>query len=350
MDNKQILFDRITSGFSVVENSDSFYVIYDPRSKDRQIGEIHYENRLNQLVNSGIPSVLKLNAILQEQKLWTDQDEFTILQLDKKIEKLQDEALECTFKAKKRRQLLSQIEACRLDKRLLVKRKNGLYNNSAEYIALLHKNRFFLYNNTYDLNGKKLWDDWNKFNQEVDNKFVHHLLNQSYFIEYATEENIRELARSEPWRSVWMTANKVGNLFDSPIADITELQRILLSWTLLYDNVYEHPDRPDYEVIENNDLLDAWFRKERRKRSQENKVSNQDKYKGQEVGIVVESYEDAEKVFSMNSSVMNNRLEKRDEAIEKAGEIKQQNLPDQKLKRQMLRNELVNKNIKERNS
>ena len=33
----------------------------------------------------------------------------------------------------------------------------------------------------------------------------------------------------------------------------------LCEWTMFYDMVYQHPDRPSQDVIEDDELLDRWW-------------------------------------------------------------------------------------------
>ncbi|WP_124118456.1 hypothetical protein [Paenibacillus xylanexedens] len=35
-------------------------------------------------------------------------------------------------------------------------------------------------------------------------------------------------------------------------------QVALVFWSTFYDNIFEHPERPDNKTIENDDLLDRW--------------------------------------------------------------------------------------------
>jgi hypothetical protein len=61
------------------------------------------------------------------------------------------------------------------------------------------------------------------------------------------------------WRARWKAATKTGSpLFDGPTVDWNINQVGLVFWSTFYDNIFEHPERPDQRTIENDDLLDRW--------------------------------------------------------------------------------------------
>lgn len=49
-------------------------------------------------------------------------------------------------------------------------------------------------------------------------------------------------------------------------------------WTAFYDSVYEHPERPEQRIIENDDLLDKWV-EDKAKEAEERSRKNSSKYK-----------------------------------------------------------------------
>jgi hypothetical protein len=84
-------------------------------------------------------------------------------------------------------------------------------------------------------------------------------------------EALRLIARGHgevgaEWRARWKAATKTGSpLFEGPTTDWNINQVALSYWTNFYDNVYEHPERPDQNIINSDDLLDKWVEDESKK-------------------------------------------------------------------------------------
>lgn len=92
-------------------------------------------------------------------------------------------------------------------------------------------------------------------------------------------DQLRRIARGQgevgmEWRARWKAATKTGNpLFEGASSDWNINQVALSFWFQFYDNVYEHPERPDLKIINNDDLLDKWaekLNKEREDRARKN--------------------------------------------------------------------------------
>ena len=107
-----------------------------------------------------------------------------------------------------------------------------------------------------------------------------------------SDTEIRELCRTEPWRSLWSMAEKSGiRLFVNEEPTIN--QRNIVLWSRTYDSVHESMDTPPKEVIDDDDFLDGWFIKQRRKREAEaNKKATEDSLKNEKI-------RDSENVFVM---------------------------------------------------
>lgn len=86
----------------------------------------------------------------------------------------------------------------------------------------------------------------------------------------ASEAELRELARTEPWRSVWGSREACGgSVFPAPSSHLTDEQRLLVVWTRMYDNAAQDSDGPTDEVVADDDLFDGWMIHRRRSREDE---------------------------------------------------------------------------------
>lgn len=75
-----------------------------------------------------------------------------------------------------------------------------------------------------------------------------------------TQAEVRELARTDPWRTIWACRDAAGRgVFDSPAAGLSEAQKSLVAWTRVYDSAREDAERPSEEILADDDAFDGWM-------------------------------------------------------------------------------------------
>lgn len=325
------IFDRIVSAKAIVEEEGVMYVIHDPNSFYRQLTDYYYQQSYQEFLRGGSPTQQEALALLIEKGIWSEDKEKEITTLLENKKKLKQGLPALEFKSIEKQRVLWMIKITDDRVKLLGKQKNALFLNTAEYGANIARFRRYLFYLTYDLNATRVWNDWDIF-KKLDDNFVNRLLNKGYFSEDITEEKIRALARNDMWRSMWVAANKVGNIFDRPLSEVTEYQRILVIWSIIYDSVYEHPDCPAQSIIDNDILLDQWLEQQNDKRNKDKGATsanlNNQFGDATEVGIVVDTLEDAKNVYKLNDPVGKGILKARSEKIQKDGTVYESQLPD----------------------
>jgi len=116
-------------------------------------------------------------------------------------------------------------------------------------------------------------------------------------------DDIRELARTAPWTNLWSSLKASGKMFTG---ELTSEQQSLLSWSIMYDKIYESPDCPTDEVIADDDMLDGWLLLQKHKRDADKKQQEVESAIGprmqnaDEIFIPVETAEDARKIDLLN--------------------------------------------------
>ena len=154
------------------------------------------------------------------------------------------------------------------------------------------------------------------------------------------EENIiRELARNDPWSSLWRMKEKVDIklFFNNETCELTENQKNLVMWSQLYDNIQESMEAPSQKVIEDDDVLDGWFVAQSKKREKEQKErecesNTSDKMKKhQELFMMSGSAEETEIIESMNDMNAARIKKQRGRRIMDKGQVKQHEFEDELL-------------------
>jgi hypothetical protein len=149
-------------------------------------------------------------------------------------------------------------------------------------------------------------------------------------------EEIREIARTQPWRSIWSLGKP--NPFQKPVIELTDHQQSLMLYSNMYDNIRESMDCPPDNIIEDDDCCDGWLIIQNRKREKELKEKQVEQAVGktnaQELFIPAKNKEDVERITSMNDTGNKMILAQRKKQIEKAGMIKDGDLLDNRVKKQ----------------
>jgi hypothetical protein len=148
-------------------------------------------------------------------------------------------------------------------------------------------------------------------------------------------DKIRKIARQEPWRSMWI-AHK-GDTIGKPSVEWTEHQRILCSFSKMYDNVYESTECPPDEVINDDDVLDGWFIKQRKDREEAKQEKSTDHHFGnhkgkgrQELFVMARNQDEVNSILNQNDASGKAVIETRKQVIKNAGgeAVKEQEMPD----------------------
>lgn len=195
-----------------------------------------------------------------------------------------------------------------------IKFKN--YSYSKEWIAAYIKQIYILHNTVYDYNNNKVELD----SQDLYIGYSQSLIDQSI---------IREVAHTTPWVNYY-AAVKNGNIF--PV--MSNEKRMLLYWSKFYENIQEHSECPDEDVIEDDDALDGWLIIQNRnnkaaklKRKVEKKYGDKINKSG-DIGIVV-TPEELSEIDMLNDERAKSIKRARFNAVRKSGGTLQENmLPD----------------------
>ena len=329
--------NNLIGGLVCCNFGDKIYLIHEPSSLDKMLSNQIYTDRLKEAELRGVLSNEQLVHKLRALNLWTSNDQSEIDILPQRIENTKVQLYEAYFRYKGRdpiRKKLKQIKTKYID--LIVKR-DRLKRESTEGLATTSKNKFLICSNVTDEYNNKLWDSKDYWKQDA--KLIDGLVRE--YMEAMTEgEPMRELSRTEPWRTLWAIAKTESALFGFPAIKLTAQQKTLIMWSRIYDSVYESMECPPDEVIEEDDMLDGWLIVQSRKRDDERKKAHgfggeKDGVAGQEVFLFADSDEDAGRIQNMNTSTAKKAHAQRMELLSKTGKIDDAKLPESQMSMRM---------------
>lgn len=274
---------------------DSF-IIKPPTIKQLLYSCKKYNEAYNNAQEAGVMTVKQMKMWMIESEIIPPSYDGEVIMIQKEI----DDNKASLYKSRKNKQNIKIFtkNIKELKKKLqLYNQKNELYyHNTCEFIAQTEKLAFLLRNTTYK--NKKLY----KFTNDLD--YVLSLWQGTFL----NESNIRSLARNNIWRNIWsnhkITHNKLFQ--NKPNEDLTYNQKNLLTWSKIYDNVFESINCPEDFVINNDDMLDGWFVCEQREREKEKIEKDFDisKHKNSDGKsahfIMADNIQEAKEIYALN--------------------------------------------------
>ena len=188
-----------------------------------------------------------------------------------------------------------------------------------------------------DFNGNKIYNIDSFW--DSDNTLIQSAIQHATVFSIA---QIREIARSEPWRSIW--AVQKADSFHTPAQEWTDSQRYLASFSKMYDNVYESTECPPDSVVQDDDVLDGWFIQQRKKRDEAKQEQSTDHHFGnhkgrgrQELFVMARNQDEANAILNQNDAAGKAIIQTRKQVLKNAGgeAVLEQDMPDVKRDLQM---------------
>lgn len=291
---------------------------------DRYIAETHYKTELIEASLEGAISSDEAFFRAVEDGLWNLTLDDELDGLEKDLEEMKTKLCGLIFKPQEKALTKKMIEKAKARQQELMGKKFFYESTTREYVAATAKYSYLIASCSYK-DGVLLKDELLK-----DGFFLQNLVN-TLNSDSISEEEYRELARTEPWRLYWVLGKEQG-LFGKPTTEFSDEQRILCFWSKIYDSVYESMDTPSDEIIEDDDALDGWLILQKRKRDKEKGQSEAEKLaakhgKAQEIFVVTDA-EGAKKVAALNDSQGDMIRKKRMKLIQDRGEVNELEMPD----------------------
>lgn len=273
----------------------------------------------------------QLSDFLEDAGIWNDSLEKRTETLLKEIENLKLEAFQSCLNIGKRQKCKDGIKT-----RLKELGELTLKKSSFDHLGLSHQAEIFskewLLRQTVFVDGILITDV-----DSIAFKNIATLI----LLEQCNTEQIREIARTEPWSGLWRI--KGVKVFDDPL---NEEQISLILYSQMYDNIRQSPECPSDDVLNDDDLLDGWIIYQR-KRSEERKKNESVENIGEiasrhgdssEIFVMANNKEEASHINSLNGPTEKAIKKMRQKIIEQKGRATDLDFPDVKQELEMQKN------------
>jgi hypothetical protein len=332
---KDTLLHSLLTGKLRIKVGSHYYYLTHPDQDIRILALIEQENCLHKLRFEPWLNEQSMEALLINRGIITSGTEQQLSSLSKRLEDLKVDLYNSKFKTANELKIRKELGLVR-EKMVEVERKrNSLYYMTIEGYAARQKLMIILGGTLRcEISGRLVYPNLG----DLDYTFLDNVAHQKSLNE-PTDSEIREIARTNPWRSLWSFGKP--NPLNKDILDLGEYQQALYMYSHLYDNIRESMDCPTDSIINDDDLCDGWLIIQSRKADKEKEERQNEQVVGPakaknsnaaEVFIPVSTPEQVQAVQSMNSVGSKIVLAQRKKVIETRGEAHDIDFMDTKLK------------------
>jgi len=237
------------------------------------------------------------------------------------------------------------------EKQLEMQRNRHMFDHmTLEGFANMIKKQYLVSETLYYAeSNERVWDNVDA----IDMSMLERVVSEEFYQSVGIDE-IRELARTDPWRNYW-NINKSNPFGGSCTIELTDEQRTLILFSKMYDSAYDHQNCPPDDIINDDDLFDGWMISERRK-GEKDKMSHQfdermskqnsKMQNADEVFLVAKTKEDAQRINGMNDTRGKIIKAQRNNVIKHKGRATDSNFQDRRLQIQQTQNQKFMSQVK----
>ena len=319
---------RIFSGTTRLLIDGKRYIFKNPSAEEKYTAQEMYQLEIKRNRYENWHTKKTVLNFLHEEDIFTQEVEDALKKMEDDIEELTFQLFTSMLNAEKSKFVRLTLSRTRTAMSNLLSAKGCLDHTTKEGYASLVKTQYLTSRSLFNENSDRLSNDG--CTPELIEKTMIEVANSS-----VSQSELRELARSEPWRAYWGSSGK-QNVFSGIPIDYTEDQRSLVLYSKMYDGAYEHPECPDDEVIDDDDLFDGWMIHQRREREGDKKKKsieasiNEKQKNAQELYVVAPDTKEANKINELNTPAAKNTRKRRDINLRKKGTLREAELPDKK--------------------
>jgi hypothetical protein len=335
---REFFVSRVRAGVVIVRRDERTAIIHSPTLMQSLEANQFAMDAYEEADYSGIMSKEEMLEWMIEQGLWTSADDERLTGLEKDLEKLKIAIYNNRDNEFVRGEIRKGLRAGEMQLSEMLSKKSEYEANTCDGIALISRYRWIIENCCVDQDGE-LYDF-----SEMSSEYIL----AEYQNSFLTERQLRELARTEPWKSQWSVSSDSGkSLFLYPEKELTQDQKGILIWATMYDNIQEHMECPPDTVLKDDDVLDGWFLIQRDKRKKEKleqdfESSTNEKIKNSNEVYMVGggAQQNVAKANAMNSPTAKMHKKQRQAQIEKHGNVQQDQFFDERLAARSKQNEM----------
>lgn len=340
--SKQKIIYRLIAGFCRLKvNSKLYYIVSPTADILYEAAEFYDEVYQDNLYKEWL-SLDEAKQMAIKNGIWSEDGDEKIETCDKTIEEKKVEIYQTYLTnptaSKEARIILKKVRE--FQNSLLIK-KHAYDHLTLEGYSEFQSQCFMFSKIILNSEKKPLWDSYYSSDQSLLNTIIN-----EYKKHGLSGTQIRELAKTEPWRTLW-SIHKEHNFTNTILNDD---QRTLVLYSRMYDSIYNHPECPADDMVLDDDVIDGWLivnrknaDKERKAKQATSLIGGNIKENAGEVFVVVPQFDSkgnriskteqdkhAKQIYDLNDMTGRATIHQREKFLSTKGDevIKVTELPD----------------------
>ena len=229
---REFYISRVCAGYLKYKINSELSVYIHPLSIDQKYdaNEV-YRDAYNEAMLNEVMTDDECLDMLLKYDLWDDEKEESMEKLGKDIEELKVQMYNSYFKQELKTTIRKGIKKAETKLFSLLEQRSAYDFLTCKGYAIHCRYFWMLENATKYPDGKPY--DWRHLDLAKMLAYYHG--------EQISDSELRELAKTEPWRSTWSSAKRNGPIFSKSGVELTSDQKSLVAWSSMYDNIHESP-------------------------------------------------------------------------------------------------------------
>ena len=312
---REYLLSKVMLGYSRLKIKKDLTLIVHPLNAEQNFfAQEVFKQSYDDALFSGVYTRKEMLEIMINEGVWSKEDDHELSSLQKRLEDLKVNLYDSFYVPALVKKIKGEIKVTELELSRLFEKKHSNNHLDCEGIASYSRWSWTIENSTFFEDGTQY--DFGDVDPSTVLRYYH---NNS-----TPEEKIRELSRTNPWRSIWYYSKQTPkDVFNKNPSEFSSDQKQLLEWTSLYDNLAEAAESPHERIMKDDDALDGWLIKQRIKRDKEHNNERLDGLAGRhqgadEVFIMARSKEERQQIYDLNNAEGKFNVKKRMDEINKS--------------------------------
>lgn len=274
---------------SFIECDESILIMRDPTISERNRYLFLKENKLREALEASVPSEVEVFANAIKNGYWTSEDKRIMSETSAHIQFLQSELKKHQKFIAQKKSFEKQIKEAQNQFHKTSLKETELKIKSAEYLAHEFATFDLLRKLVFKLDESLLWPSEEIF-LKTKQKYPDYIM---YLASCMTSEGdwemsaLRKIAKSGEWRLTWvLNRENLSSIFGKSVGELNSNQKLLIYWSRIYDIAYEDTEKPDQDIIDDDDKFDEWLANRDLKKQESNTANDKTNNHHENINVI----------------------------------------------------------------
>lgn len=321
--------NSLISGTVVFKLGRQYIHVKPASAEDKTFADFFSQEQYDDALIDGLWTQEDAEQYLINMGYWSEDDDKMTKEIEKNIENMKVDYFNHFYNSSTRDYIKKNIKKQNIKHQDLLNKKFIFYDKTCEYLKKYSYTSYLLQRTAF-CDNKRLASRYFSI-QSIFNKYS---MSKNDIL-----ENIRDISKSEEWRTRWITIGK--RVFNNKPSSFNDMQISLISWCTYYDSIYKSYDKPSDEIIQDDIAIDGWSIVEKRKRKEEEKKKNAEKMlpdnmkNAGEIFIPAKNPKEVSDIMSLNNPASLDKIKSLSRDLQREGAVEESQLTSTRRELQM---------------